>query len=127
MVLGLDGAGGAERFADYSQWENWVEERRKERKNAKSASSNSPVIEDAKTTPPLRKKLSYLDNRDYQTIEDRIADAEQALAKTRAKLEDPAITSDGAQLMQAYSEVEAAEKAVNDLYARWAELEEKLG
>jgi ATP-binding cassette subfamily F protein uup len=127
VVLGLDGEGNAERFADYGQWESWVEERRKERKNLKPAVSNSPVIEDAKTTPPARKKLSYLDNRDYQTIEDRIAEAEQALAQYRAKLEDPAITSDGAQLMQAYREVEAAEKAVNDLYARWAELEEKLG
>jgi ATP-binding cassette subfamily F protein uup len=85
------------------------------------------VIGEATTLAPARKKLSYLDNRDYQTIEDRIAEAEQALAEKRAKLEDPAITSDGAQLVQAYAEVEAAEKAVNDLYARWAELEEKLG
>src|ERR1700753_2322161 len=28
VVLGLDGLGGAERFADYSQWEEWSRERR---------------------------------------------------------------------------------------------------
>ncbi len=44
VVLGLDGEGTAERFADYGQWENWLEERRKERKSNKSVAANAPVI-----------------------------------------------------------------------------------
>jgi ABC transport system ATP-binding/permease protein len=53
LVLGLDGTGAAERFADYSQWESWQAERRRTR-------AKSPVI--AKTAPAAaKKKLSYLD------------------------------------------------------------------
>ena len=124
IVLGLDGEGNTERFADYEQWDNWLEERRKERK-AKAMPVGSPAL--AETKAPARKKLSYLDSRDYQTIEDRIAEAEQTLSERRAALEDPAITSDGVRLVSAYRDIEEAEKAVDDLYARWAELEEKLG
>ena len=34
VVLGLDGTGGAERFADYSQWEEWSRERKAARPQA---------------------------------------------------------------------------------------------
>ncbi len=124
VVLGLDGAGNTERFADYAQWDNWLEEQRKERKAKTPVSLPGP--HEAKAAPG-KKKLSYLDNRDYQTIEDRIAEAERSLAEKRAALQDPAINSDSARLVSTYREVEESEKAVEDLYARWAELEEKLG
>ena len=125
IVLGLDGEGNTERFADYAQWDDWLDERRKERK-AKATSPLSSALPETKA-PPNKKKLSYLDNRDYQTIEDRIAEAEQALSKKRTAFEDPAITSDGVRLVSASRELEEAVKTVDDLYARWAELEEKLG
>ncbi len=43
IVLGLDGQGSAESFADYSQWESWQAERKRPAKPARS-SGNHPRI-----------------------------------------------------------------------------------
>jgi hypothetical protein len=40
-------------------------------------------------------------------------------------LEDPAIASDGPRLLAAHTEMEAAQNSVDELYARWSELEKK--
>jgi len=76
---------------------------------------------------PARKKLSYLEGREYDGIEQRIAAAGQLLESKRAQLEDPAIASDGPCLLALHAEVEAAQKDLDALYARWAELEAKSG
>jgi ATP-binding cassette subfamily F protein uup len=76
---------------------------------------------------PGKKKLSYMEAREYSTLEQRIADAEDALRRKRAAAEDPAIASDAARLVETQAELEQAQKAVDELYARWAELESKLG
>ena len=122
IVLGLDGTGGVGSFADYSQWEAWQRE-------AKPAAK--PVlrgVDSPKKPPPAaksKKKLSYLEAREAATIEDRIAEAEHLLEAKRAVLEDPGIVSDAERLLSAHAETAAAESAVDQLYARWTELEEK--
>ena len=63
--------------------------------------------------------------REYAAIEERIAAAEETLAAKRAALNDPAIASDAPRLLAVSAELEEAQKAVDLLYARWAELEEK--
>jgi ATP-binding cassette subfamily F protein uup len=55
----------------------------------------------------------------------RLAEAEKTLRTKRAALEDPSIASDGPRLLVASAELEVAQKAVDALFARWAELEEK--
>jgi hypothetical protein len=42
-------------------------------------------------------------------------------------MEDPAIASDATRIITAHAEFDAAHKAVDDLYARWSELESKIG
>jgi ATP-binding cassette subfamily F protein uup len=74
-----------------------------------------------------RKKLSYLDTREYETIEQRIAKLEQLLEAKRSALEDPEVMKDGRLLEQTYREMETAREAADALYARWAELEAKIG
>jgi ATP-binding cassette subfamily F protein uup len=125
IVLGLNGHGDAESFADYAQWESW----QGERKPAVNASGDSTsLVPDFTYSPlPAKKKLSYLEAREYAGIEQRIADAEQALQSKRAELENPAIASDGPSLVAAHAEMEAAQKDLDTLYARWSELEEKAG
>ena len=119
VVLGLDGQGGIERFADYSQWDTWQEERNKPKTKEPSATPRP-------ATPAAKKKPSYLEVREYQAIEQRVHEAESALEQKRAALEDPVIMKDGRHLEQAYREVEEAQKSVDAIYARWAELEEKM-
>ena len=124
LVLGLDGERGTESFADYAQWESWQAER-KRAPNETEAPRRSPQASERSTQSP--KKLSYVEAREYATIEERISDAEQVLQRKRAELENPAIASDGTKLVVAQAAMEEAQRDLDALYARWAELEEKAG
>src|SRR5262249_29152595 len=68
-VLGLDGKGEIGKFADYMQWESWMRESRESGAIKKERPAVAPPA-----TP--KKKLSYLEAREYADIEDRIAAAE---------------------------------------------------
>jgi ABC transport system ATP-binding/permease protein len=129
IVLGLDGRGDAERFADYSQWDAWL--RSQQAKPATDATA--AATRKARTSAPAdtnrpgatAKKLSHADGREFASIEKRIAKAEEALLAKRAALEDPEISSDAPRLHTAYVEMESAQKTVDELYARWAQLSQK--
>jgi ATP-binding cassette subfamily F protein uup len=124
-VIGLDGEGGVGLFADYSQWERWLEQRQQ------SARARSEILDGASKAPgqererQTKKKLSYLEAREYDSIEERVAAAEELLEAKRTQLEDPAIMSDSGRLVAAQAELENAQDNVDTLYARWAELEKK--
>jgi len=124
VVLGLDGLGNAGRFADYLQWEAWRDERQQERDAAERSATTTPASNAAQSS---RKKLSYLEAREYEAMEARLVEAEAALQRARETAEDPAIASDAAQLQSALHELANAQAATDALYARWAELEAKLG
>ncbi len=123
VVLGFDGSGAAERFADYSQWESWQAERKKSK--PKPVASSAPIAKTA--TPAAKKKMSYLDSREFATIEGRIAEAERVLAGAHALLEDPQVAYDPQRLADSYREMEQAKSVLDALYVRWVELEEKIG
>jgi len=125
VVLGLDGQGSAEGFADYSQWETWQRESTQPEKKSAGAEKNGASASNPEVSRAT-KKLSYMDARDYATIEHRVAEAELVLQAKREALEDPAIVSDAPKLLQAHAEMDAAQEIVDTLYARWAELEGKV-
>jgi ATP-binding cassette subfamily F protein uup len=122
IVLGLDGRGGAQSFADYSQWEVWQAENKQ---SGKTTARLAPRPAISEGTSPVKSKLSYLEAREYATIEQRVAEAEHLLQAKRVQLEDPAIASDGPHLLAAHAEMEEAQNSVDKLYARWSELEKK--
>jgi ATP-binding cassette subfamily F protein uup len=115
-VLGLDGQGGAQIFADYWQWEQaqFVPKQPKPEKPA------TPKPEGAG-----KKKLSYLEAREWEGMEARILEAEQAVEALRAEMQSPEAVSDGPRLRACYERLQAAEREVELLYERWAELEDK--
>jgi ATP-binding cassette subfamily F protein uup len=123
IVLGLDGLGKAERFADYWQCEIW------QRSNQEKALDTSSARNTAATPPSsvTKRKLSYIEAREFATIEHRIAGCEQNLQAKRAVLQDPAIVSDGPRLLAVSAEIDEIQRIVDQLYERWAELEEKQG
>jgi ATP-binding cassette subfamily F protein uup len=121
IVLGLDGNGRAESFADYLQWESWQKVSRRPSKLDASAAPSPANSASAQG----KKKLSYLEAREYAAIEQRIAEAEKVLQSKRAQLEDPLIATDAPRLMTAQAEMESAQKDRDALYARWVELEQK--
>jgi ABC transport system ATP-binding/permease protein len=128
VVLGLDGRGGSERFSDYSQWEQWrgvkVEEA-----IAPGATGKAVASATSAAAPAVggKKKLSYLEAREFAGIEAAVEAAEDRLQAAREALERQDVVTDAAKLTAALAEMEAAQTAADDLYARWAELTEKVG
>jgi ABC transport system ATP-binding/permease protein len=138
-VVGLDGRGGIGRFADFAQWEAWVEETR-DQGSATPASKDrspgapagirdqvSPTRLESGNSPGTKKKLSYLEAREFASIEQRVEESDARLMAARMRVEDPAIASDARALQEALSELERAQQENDDLYARWAELTERTG
>jgi ATP-binding cassette subfamily F protein uup len=121
-VLGLDGSGGWGLFADYSQWE----QARAQKERQQTASRPADEKKESAPPPAPKKKLSYIEARDYETIESRIHEAETELAAAQAEMHDPAVTSDPVRLQAAYAKMQSAQESVDKLYERWAELESKL-
>ena len=124
VVLGLDGLGGAERFADYLQWEIWQRSQQKGTTNLPTGGKRLSVPSES-TSTTTKKKLSYLEARELETIEERIAEGDKILEARRAALEDPAVTSDPPRLQATCIELDEAQKSLDRLYARWSELEKK--
>jgi ATP-binding cassette subfamily F protein uup len=123
-VLGLDGRGNAAIFADYIQWEEW--------RAQLSAPGKSHELEPRPASPAPRppgpkKKLSYMEQREYDTIEARIEETDQRLLLARARIDDPAVTIDAAALTEALAELEAARSEHDAVLERWLELTEKTG
>jgi ATP-binding cassette subfamily F protein uup len=118
-VLGLDGEGGAEIFADYWQWlqaQSAAEKKQPERATPPAA---APAV------ATVKKKLSYLEAREWESMESAILEAEAALAAARIELQSPEVVSDGERLRASYAKLQDCEAKVEGLYARWAELEGK--
>jgi ATP-binding cassette subfamily F protein uup len=118
LVVALDGEGGVETFADFAQWEA---SRVKQPAVAREAAA--PAAPRARSRAP---RLSYHEQREWDGIEQAILDAERALDACQRAVEDPAIASDAAALQGRYAALEAARAEVDRLFARWAELEEKV-
>jgi ATP-binding cassette subfamily F protein uup len=114
IVLGLDG-GRAEAFADYSQWAA--------EKAARKPAKPKAALPETPAAAPQKKKLSYIESREFEGLEEKIAALEQALEAKRASLHEAGLKN-GRLLEQIYRDIESSEREV--LYARWSELEEKV-
>jgi ATP-binding cassette subfamily F protein uup len=121
QILRLDGSGGSEYFADLDQ-----------ALLGGAAGFSPPDVDDARRAEARRstgtktKRLSYLEQREFDSMEATLLAAEERLEAAKARAEDPKIASDSSALQQAYAELGAAQAEVDRLYARWADLEAKL-
>jgi ATP-binding cassette subfamily F protein uup len=131
-VLGLDGRGHIGRFADYAQWEDWLEEQdertqsKTERKANGSRSAQRTGSEQAQGAGG-KKKLSYLEAREFAAIEKRVEASDARLAAAHERVEQPEIATNAAALQEALRKLDAAQHENDALYVRWAELTEKVG
>ncbi|MBI5511871.1 MAG: ABC-F family ATP-binding cassette domain-containing protein [Deltaproteobacteria bacterium] len=117
-VLALDGQGGVLRLADYRQWEA-------ERQSSSAEARERPKAAKAEASGPKPKKLTYLEQREWERMEAAVLAAEERLAAARSQAEDPAFASNAAALADRMAALAAAHAEVDRLYARWAELEAK--
>jgi len=122
VVLGLDGRGNAAIFADYAQWEEWKEQG--------TDNSEQPTGLPVSTQPVKssgKKKLSYMEQREFDAIESRVEEADVRLDEARMRVADPSVVIDARALIEAMAELEAAQAEHDAIYERWAELTEKAG
>jgi ATP-binding cassette subfamily F protein uup len=125
-VLGLDGKGGTSTFADYGQWEQWFLEQNSDRP-ARESAPEKPAQPAEASPAAAKKKLSYLEAREFAGIEERVEASDAKLEAARDRVNDPEVAVDAAKLTEALATLEAAQEESDTLYARWAELTEKAG
>ena len=103
-----------------SQWEAWYAAEREEITAA--AERDRPASARAQSSAPKR-KLSYKDQRDFDSIEARIAAAEARLVALETEQARPELASNASRLVELIAHIESARAEVDALYARWSELE----
>jgi ATP-binding cassette subfamily F protein uup len=129
-ILALDGTGAAVPYADYDQWEQGrraVAEEVEEAERGAGRSRGATAKVGADGTAGRSRKLSYLDQREWDEMEGRILEAEERLEACRAAAADPAVAADHVALAARLEALGVAQAEVDRLYARWAELEGKAG
>jgi ATP-binding cassette subfamily F protein uup len=118
-ILALDGGGGTQRYADYDQWLSG--------RRATGAPNKSKPTTTGRATPrPKAKRLTYLEQREWEGMEAKVLASEARMAESKSRAEDPSIATDAAALEKSLQALDEARGEVDRLYERWAELEAKL-
>ncbi len=99
------------------QWETWHATQTPTRSSQKKAAAGSAG------TAPKRKKLSFKDQQDFDTIEARILDAEAKAMVLEAELAHPDVVSNATRLTTIGTQAAEIRAEIDRLYARWAQLE----
>ncbi len=76
--------------------------------------------------PPVRRKLSYIEQREYDAIEARIDKADARLRAAEQRIQAPEVVTDPQLLLAALAELEEAKADHHAVYERWVELTEKI-
>lgn len=142
-ILALDGDGGAEYFADYSQWEtarssrsgkNFKAEREKLKaeknaeqayKNAEAAALANAAADAAAKAAIAKKPLSNNEKKELAGIHDKIEAAEKIVEDIKEKMSAPAVAANHVKLQEMMADLHKAEAEVARLYARWEDLESR--
>lgn len=122
-VIGLDGQGGLVACGSVGQWlaAHAKEETRRGKEESKARAAASA---EASAGAKKAKKMSFKEQREWEGMEAAIHDAEQVILVRQAAVE-AAGTASHAVLTDACKALEAAQHAVERMYARWQELEAK--
>lgn len=125
------------RFASYLQWENAFHKQRSiiadgnvaaRAKAAAQADNKAPspstTAAGAESEMPAqnRVRVSFKEKFEFEQMESKIREKEHALAA----LESRAAAASAAEAARLYAEVAAAQLQIEALFARWAELEDKI-
>ncbi|MBC8105274.1 MAG: ABC-F family ATP-binding cassette domain-containing protein [Anaerolineae bacterium] len=121
-ILALDGKGGANIYADLSQWEN----ARAAASEAETAATKKPKqAARAEPSPQAKKRLTWNEQRELEGMEDAIHRTEAEVESLHATVADPAVLADHKRAHEAFEKLANAQHEVERLYARWAELDAK--
>ncbi len=119
IAVGLHGNGKSGVYADYHQWENEHKKLLKIRERPKAQTATS------KREKPVT-KLSYIDQRDWDSIETKISRAERELGNLQQEMLSPEAVSNAPRAHEIWEKVEAQKLLIEKLYLRWDELAKKV-
>ena len=123
QVLGFNKSGGVAYYADYQQWLADL--------NKETAAEDVQAQKSTKKQAPPKKKqnrtgkLSYMDQREYDQMEEKIMEAEEEKETLQGILDDPEMASNPQKLEETWGRFEEVRLHIEQLYSRWDELEEK--
>jgi ATP-binding cassette subfamily F protein uup len=121
IILGFVGGGVITMFSDYEQWLRTLDG------DSNSTGGNSRKGKRKKQSDSNRKsgRLSYLEQLEYEQIEEKILAGEQCCEELEQKIEDPELAADSVKLQTVWQRLDQARQEVDQLYRRWDELERK--
>jgi len=134
-LLALDGEGHADLYADLSQWEAAKTAREQQQKQAdKQSSATKPAAAPSPADAPSPgkkvatglKRLSYMEQREWEQMEAKVTAAETELESAQKEMASPTVMANRDKMDAVCRRVDAAQKEVDRLYARWSELEAKM-
>ena len=120
-VLGFVDDGRITLFGDYLQW-------LKELGNSSSRSAPKEKPESGRKAVEKSRKpgrLSYLDQLEYDQMEEKILAGEDLCGELEKQIEDPGLAADPVKLQTVWEQLDQARQEVEQLYRRWEELERK--
>ena len=125
-LVGLHGDG---RWGSYGSVAQWQEAQARHEKERESSDTDFETPKSVKRLPARAKRsgLSYHEKQEWEAMEERILAAEREVARLKARLDDPAVATEAAQVQEAFDAYRAAKEALEALFARWQELEERKG
>jgi len=118
-VLGFCGQGRVIYFSDYEQWHTACRVSDKPEKKV-------PAGKKAKKEKKTPGRLSYMDQREYDGMEERIQQAEEEEQELLRIMDDPATATHPEKLADCWEKLEDIRRTIHKLYTRWDELEGKL-
>lgn len=124
-VIGLGGLGEDYIFADFNQWEKY--QKLQTDLLASSKPSKIPSAEEKKAprTSSGPAKLSFKEKMELEKMEQKILILEEKINSLQQLIHDPAHAIDTHQLNLSCEELHNCQEELNQLFHRWAELEEK--
>ncbi len=117
-VLALGNPNETEQFADYAQWEASL-------KTAVSTAQFKAKEARKEAAAPSKSRLSYNEKREFEQMEQKIADLEEHVRQLNHSLEKEEIAINPQKLQEVCSEIALAETQIEQLYLRWDELDRK--
>ncbi len=96
----------------------------KQSKESKQTKADSAPAQPASEPAPVRKKLSYKDQRELEALPGKIDAAEQEIAALQAAMAEPGFYQQpAAQTSETIARLEGLQQTLDQLLERWAELE----
>lgn len=118
--------GGFEIFSSIAQWEPWYQQQNS--KDQITSQSIEPASTASSASPTLSKnKLSFKEQKEYESMEQTIATQEQAIQTTEKKLQEANQTNNAVKINEYYQTLQEQQSQLQKLYDRWNTLENKIG